>query len=119
MREDQRYIAYEILSARPVHIDVQSAISKHMHATLGMFDGAVAGLMPVTYDRASQKGIIKVSNVMVTKTKIALLLAGKDVFHEAACCWILHVSGTLKTLMTKAPQRQKITFKKASKNEGG
>ncbi len=76
LREKKRYLVYELLSERPLPRDADRAVHQHLRATLGLFDGAKAGLVPVKYDAPSQAGILRVSVAGTDKAKAALLLLG-------------------------------------------
>lgn len=76
LKEKKRYVVYELLSEQPVH-GGEKAVLEHLQRTLGLFDGAKAGILPLRYDEKLQTGIIRVSNASVDKVKAAILLLTK------------------------------------------
>ncbi len=73
LKEKKRYVVYELLSDQPVD-GGERAVLGHLQTTLGLFDGAKAGILPVKYDAKLQTGVLRVSNAAADKVKAALLL---------------------------------------------
>jgi RNase P/RNase MRP subunit POP5 len=95
MREHKRYVSYEILSERRLP-NMNTIMTDHITRTLGIFDAAEAGIVPVSYDVDTQRGIFRVKDTLVAKAKVALLIAGQDVYGQRALARILAVSGNVK-----------------------
>ncbi|MFH1400489.1 MAG: Rpp14/Pop5 family protein [Nanoarchaeota archaeon] len=92
MREKKRYLVYEIISERPLK-DPTAAIMRHISSTLGLFDSAAAGVLPVKYDK--KRGIIRMNHKYMDKVKCSLMLMnqldGEDITIQT-----LGVSGMIK-----------------------
>lgn len=73
MKERKRYIVYELISDRPVRNGQQSVVD-HLNRTLGLFDSAKAGIIPVKYEHQRQIGILRVAHTAVDKVCAALML---------------------------------------------
>jgi len=76
LKEQKRYIVYELLSTQPI-AGGDRAVLNHLHSTLGLFDGAKAGILPVKYDEKLQTGVLRVTTTSVDKVKSSLLLLTK------------------------------------------
>jgi len=74
LKERKRYVVYELVSAKPLAKSAEREVLTHLQATLGLFDGARAGILPVRYDTKLQTGVLRVSNAATDKVKAALLL---------------------------------------------
>ena len=73
LKETKRYVVYELISERPV-TGGEREVLRHLHITLGLFDDAKAGILPVRYDEQAQVGVLRVAHTSVDKVKAALLL---------------------------------------------
>jgi ribonuclease P/MRP protein subunit POP5 len=98
LREKKRYLAYEILSAKPLGKDMSTQVIVHAKRTLGLFDSAGAGLMHISYDTKHQAGIFKVKTAYVNKLRTALMLMDAETLGADAHIRTTQVSGTLKKL---------------------
>jgi RNase P/RNase MRP subunit POP5 len=74
LKEKKRYVVYELITERPLAGSPEAEIINHLKATLGLFDAAKAGILPVKYDGKSQSGVLRVSHTSVDKVKASLLL---------------------------------------------
>jgi len=74
LRAKKRYVVYELLSEKSLSGDLDRAVTSHLRRTLGLWDSARAGIIPVRYDRERQQGILRVSSKAVDKVKASLLL---------------------------------------------
>ncbi|MBN2142754.1 hypothetical protein JW711_05495 [Candidatus Woesearchaeota archaeon] len=65
MREDKRYVAFEIISERPLDRDADSRLIASIKSLLGVFQASSAGVLKVSYDQASQRGVFRVNRKAV------------------------------------------------------
>jgi len=114
LKERKRYLVYELISAEPLGPAEKDVLS-HLRATLGVFDGAKAGLLPVQYDAKTQTGILKVGHASVDKAKAALLLLQR-VGKQQVIPRVRGVSGILKKTERFLP-KTRMTIEEYSKNE--
>ena len=109
LKERKRYLVYELLSTKALAGAPDKDVLSHLRTTLGMFDGAKAGILPVSYDRKTQTGVLRVSHAQVDKVKACLLLltrAGK----QEVVPRVRGVSGILKKTARFLP-KERITIK--------
>ncbi len=107
LKERKRYIVYELLSGKPLPAGADREVLAHLRATLGLFDGAKAGLLPVRYDAQLQTGILRVSNAAADKAKAALLLLA-SVDGRRVVPRVRGVSGILKKTERFLPKERTI-----------
>ncbi len=95
LKEKKRYIAYKVHSDPTIPQNTGSVIVESLRATLGIFDAAIAGIVPINYNSTKKKGIIRTSNTNFSKVRIAMMLLtkiqGKNIMIEP-----LITSGVLK-----------------------
>lgn len=71
LKEKKRYLVYSLASEKPIRSD--GAVVEHIAKTLGVFDGARAGVMSVRYDATKQIGILRMTHTSVDIIKASLL----------------------------------------------
>ena len=100
LREKKRYLTYEVISRRPIKKDVSSVVISHVEKTLGLFDSSEAGILPISYDVARQRGMMKINNKYVEKVRVALmLLQSEDIdMQEDVFIHTKRISGNLGKL---------------------
>ncbi len=86
---------YEFLTEKPLRGSPERELVTYLRRTLGLFDGARAGLLPVRYDQKQQRGILRVSHGSVDKVKSALLLL-QEIQGVKVIPRVRGVSGILK-----------------------
>ena len=77
LRERKRYLAFEVLSDKPVAgADVQQAIIAEAHALIGDLGMAEAGVWFIDekWDAAKQRGMLRVTDTHCDKLKAVLTL---------------------------------------------
>jgi RNase P/RNase MRP subunit POP5 len=113
LKERQRYIVYEVISAHPVQ-DISEPLLQKLAETLGVFGMADAGVLSVSYDTTSQTGILRVNHDQVVRVRAALLM----ITHLGRTQVIIRtrgVSGILKKAKRFLPQGAKRTTKETTK----
>lgn len=96
LREKKRYIAYEIVSEKPLKRDTHlRGVNDGLMRFLGHLGGAKAGIMRIK-DK-SNKGILRVNNTMVDAVKTGLSLI-KNIDGNKVLIKTTRVSGTLSNL---------------------
>lgn len=96
LKEKKRYIAYEILSEKPLKRDESiKGISNGILKFLGQLGNARAGTMVIESNQ--NKGILKVSNTMVDQVKTGLALI-KEIEGNKVIVKTTKVSGTLSNI---------------------
>ncbi|MFH1053334.1 MAG: Rpp14/Pop5 family protein [Candidatus Woesearchaeota archaeon] len=99
LREKKRYLAFEIISKKPINdfkIVSQSLWSSFLEY-LGKFGVSKAGLwiLPDKYDAKNQRGLIRVNNKEVDSLKSALIMI-KEIQGQDVIIRSVGVSGILK-----------------------
>jgi len=89
LRERKRYLVYEVLSKSPSK--KENEIVRNIRETLGVFDSAEAGIVPVEYNAKKQRGILRMAHTSLDKVRagIAMLKFPNSIVHTVG------VSGTL------------------------
>jgi ribonuclease P/MRP protein subunit POP5 len=106
LKEKKRYVVYELISDEPLK-GGDADVLAHLRATLGLFDGAKAGLLPVRYDAEIQTGVLRCSTASVDKVKAALLLL-KTVKGIPVIPHVRGVSGILNKTTRFVPEKRTI-----------
>jgi hypothetical protein len=70
LKERQRYIVYEVISAHPMP-DISETLLHRLSELLGVFGMADAGILSVSYDIATQTGILRVNSSTPCQSGIA------------------------------------------------
>jgi len=97
LKERKRYLAFEIVSKSAINDSKQVSenILTKSHEFLGVLGMSKAGIQTLKYNKANQRGLIKVNNKHVDELKAALNFVkdinGKDVIIKS-----IGVSGILK-----------------------
>ncbi|MBN1377235.1 hypothetical protein JW949_02780 [Candidatus Woesearchaeota archaeon] len=100
LKEKKRYIVYRIISERKINKDVSKDIIDKINSYLGVFEGAKAGIMNVTYNKNKQAGILKVSNKKLKETKSSISLIN-ELNKQKVIITNIYVSGILKKAKNK------------------
>jgi RNase P/RNase MRP subunit POP5 len=78
LRERKRYLAFEVVSSRPIadFSKISSSVNNTALGYLGQLECAKAGIMLLkeTYDEKRQRAIIRVSNKYLDKMRAVLAL---------------------------------------------
>lgn len=97
LRERKRYVAFEIISKKPIRDfeAVSDAIEESASDLLGMVEGAKAGVIILPDKYRNQKGVLKVNHRYVNhiRTSLALIDQIKD---QDVIIKTMGVSGILK-----------------------
>ncbi len=107
LKEKKRYVVYELLTRERVAGSPEREILTHLRNTLGLFDAAAAGILPVQYDGKRQAGILRVSTRSLDKVRGAFLLL-KSVERQRVVPRIIGVSGTLAGARRFLPNERTI-----------
>ena len=113
LKERQRYIAYEVISAHPVQ-DISEPLLQRLAEILGVFSMAEAGILSVSYDTATQTGILRVNHDQVARIRAAMLMTT----HLGRTQVIIRtrgVSGILKKVKRFMPETARRTTKETTK----
>jgi ribonuclease P/MRP protein subunit POP5 len=71
LKDRQRYIVYKTIMDQTVDFKViNDQIVHQVRSILGVFDCAKAGIMGVTFNNQTMKGIIRAENTAVDKVKV-------------------------------------------------
>jgi ribonuclease P/MRP protein subunit POP5 len=95
LRENKRYIAYEVITATPLRRDVSNDLVDQLAKVLGAFGMADAGVLSISYDPQAQTGVLRVSTRSVRRVRAAMLMTGY-LGRQRACIRTLGVSGILR-----------------------
>lgn len=98
MRERKRYLAFEVVSPKPIDdfSRISASIGSATQGYLGQLECAKAGIMLLkdSYDKKRQKAIIRVSNKYLDKMRAVLALV-KEVDGQNVILRSTGVSGML------------------------
>jgi len=104
-RDKKRYVAFEIISDRPLPFDADKELLSSIDAAFGMFETAKAGIMRVKYDAKLQSGLIRIDRKYVDKLRTCFVmtkqLAGRPVLVRT-----LRVSGMIHKATAELEARQ-------------
>jgi RNase P/RNase MRP subunit POP5 len=117
LKERQRYIVYEVISASPVQ-DISETLLHKLAEILGVFGMAEAGILSVSYDTKTQTGILRTNHDQVVRVKAALLM----ITHLGKTQVIIRtrgVSGILKKVKRFLPETARRTTKETTKGLRG
>jgi ribonuclease P/MRP protein subunit POP5 len=94
MRDKKRYIAFEILSDRPLGYDADKKLICKINELLGVFQASKAGILRVKYDAKTQSGLFKVDRSFVDYARAAFVMI-KSLDGVKVAVHTLRVSGML------------------------
>ncbi len=100
LKENKRYLIYEIISSKKIKIDLSKAVIQEINKTFGLFDSADAGIQNVEYDINKQKGVIRVATKYLDKLRTSLALV-QELNDEDVTLNTVGVSGILKKARNK------------------
>lgn len=95
LKERQRYIVYEVITAHQANADISEQLLQRLSDILGTFGMADAGILSVSYDTKTQTGILRVNHTEVPKVRAALLMI-THLGKQQVLIRTLGVSGILK-----------------------
>lgn len=101
LREKKRYLVYQIDSDQDINMySVSKDILNQIHQLLGVFMSSQAGIMPIKFDEATNKGIFRVNHTAVDLVKSCFVMISsiKDVPIRIRS---IGVSGILKKAKDK------------------
>lgn len=75
LKERQRYVVYQVISAHPLGIDISEPLLRRISETLGVFGMAQAGILSIEYNEKTQYGVLRCNHDQVVRVKTALLMA--------------------------------------------
>ena len=114
LKERQRYIAYEAITAHAMHQDISEALLQRLSEILGVFGMAEAGILSVSYDQATQTGILRCNHDQVIKVKTALLMT-THLGRTQVLIRTRGVSGILDKVKRFLPETARRTSKETTK----
>jgi RNase P/RNase MRP subunit POP5 len=74
LKEKKRYLTYHLHSEEALPRSAGHLLIQELKSILGTFGAAKAGLLPITFDETSGKGVLRTSLAAVDETRAALLL---------------------------------------------
>ncbi len=78
MREKKRYIVYEITTKSKTSMHtLQEELIKQIQQLLGVFLSSKAGILPIKYDSATKRGILRVNHTAVDYVRSSFILLSK------------------------------------------
>jgi len=113
LKERQRYIAYEVISAHAVQ-DISESLLQRLSETLGVFGMAKAGILSISYDTSSQTGILRCNHDQLPTVRAALVM----VTHLGRTPVIIKTrgaSGILDKVKRFLPESARKTTKETTK----
>ncbi|MFH0870686.1 MAG: Rpp14/Pop5 family protein [archaeon] len=94
MREKKRYLAYELMSDKPLQRDADRQLIARINDLLGVFNTSKAGIMPVKYNPEKQRGLLKVERKFVDFVRACFVMI-KSLNNQEVLIRTLYVSGML------------------------
>lgn len=110
LKERQRYIAYEAITAHAIPNDISDALLHRLSEILGVFGMADAGILSISYEQSTQTGILRVNHDQVPRVKAALLMI-THLGKQQVIIRTLGVSGMLNKVKRFLPDAAKRTTK--------
>lgn len=114
LKERQRYIAYEVITAQPMRHDISDLLLQRLSETLGVFGMAKAGVLSVSYHQESQTGILRTNHDQVLAVRAALLMT-THLGRQPVIIRTLGVSGILDKVKRFLPDGARRTTKQSTK----
>ena len=99
MRENKRYLAYEIISKSKLKCSDKELINK-INSLLGVFQSSDAGIIRVKYDAKIQKGVLRVNRKFVDHIRSCFVMI-KELCSEKVLIRTLTVSGMVNKAKEK------------------
>jgi len=94
MREKKRYMAYELMSEKPLPRDADRQLIARINDLLGVFNASKAGILPVKYNSEKQRGLLKVERKFVDFVRACFVMT-KSLNNQEVLIRTLFVSGML------------------------
>lgn len=94
MREKKRYMAYELISEKPLPRDADRQLIARINDLLGIFNASKAGILPVKYNPEKQRGLLKVERKFVDFVRACFVMT-KSLNSQEVLIRTLYVSGML------------------------
>jgi RNase P/RNase MRP subunit POP5 len=94
MREDKRYVAFEIMSEKPLAYDADRVLIAKINSLLGVFESAAAGILRVKYNQKNQRGLLRIGRKYVDKLRVCFVMI-KELSNQKVLVRTLRVSGML------------------------
>jgi ribonuclease P/MRP protein subunit POP5 len=94
MREKKRYLAFEIMSEKPLGYDADRKLIHKINELLGIFTAPKAGILRVKYNQKSQRGLIRVERKFVDFVRAGFVMI-KTLDSVKVAVRTLRVSGML------------------------
>ena len=92
MRENKRYMAYEIMSNNPLSKGIDKILLDKIKSLLGVFNAGKAGVMSVKYNKNNQRGILRVNRGFTDNIRSCFVMI-KRLNSEKVLIRTLKVSG--------------------------
>ena len=103
-REKKRYVAFEILSEKPLPPGADRQLVERLNSFLGVFEASKAGLLRVRYDPAGQRGLLRVDRKYVDALRSCFVMT-KELLGLKVLVRTLSVSGMLNNAAAAAAAR--------------
>lgn len=100
MRDKERYIAYEIMSAEPLHFNAWNELVERINSLLGVFLAPKAKLASMKYNPEKQRGILRVERKFQEHVKACFSMI-KHINGKEVTIRTLRVSGMISKLKDK------------------
>lgn len=99
MREDKRYLAFEIISENALMFEGDKVLVAKINSLLGVFESSKANVMRVKYNAKLQRGLLRVDRKYVDKLRSCFVLI-KELNGQKILVRCLRVSGMLNKALT-------------------
>jgi ribonuclease P/MRP protein subunit POP5 len=88
LREKKRYLAYEVIAPSP--LSGPESVLARIQATLGSFGAAKAGVVPISFNAKTQRGLVRVSAKGLASVQASFLFQDFVIVRSVGVSGILH-----------------------------
>jgi ribonuclease P/MRP protein subunit POP5 len=114
LKERQRYLVYEVITANSIGHDISDPLLQSIASVLGVFGMAEAGVLSVSYDQATQTGILRCNHDQVGRVRAALVMT-THLGRQQVLIRTLGVSGMIGKAKRFLPDPERKTTKATTK----
>jgi len=103
LKEKKRYLVFEAIpvnSKLNIKQSLLNSVMTKIKNLLGVFESAKAGIMPIEFNKSTNKGIIRVNNQYVDKVKSTLLFIN-EIESQQVIIRSVGISGMINKAKTK------------------
>ena len=100
MRDNERYLAYELISKSPLGWGIDKALIREVNALLGVFMAPKANIASIKYNAEKQRGILRIARKFVDCLRTCFAMI-KNINNQEVQIRVLRVSGMVHKVKDK------------------